>query len=28
MNDPFAQLNLEQIQAAEKKYRAQYPVLW
>ncbi len=28
MNDPFAHLNLEQIQAAEKKYRAQYPVLW
>jgi hypothetical protein len=27
-DDPFARLNLEQIQAAERKYRAQYPVLW
>ena len=26
--DPFAHLNLEQIQAAERKYREQYPVLW
>ena len=28
MQDPFARLNLEEIQAAEKKYRAQHPVLW
>ena len=28
MQDPFAHLNLEQIQAAERKYRAQHPVLW
>ena len=28
MHDPFAHLGLEQIQAAEKKYRQQYPVLW
>ena len=28
MHDPFAHLSLEQIQAAEKKYRAQHPVLW
>jgi hypothetical protein len=28
MHDPFAHLNLEQIQPAERKYRAQHPVLW
>jgi hypothetical protein len=28
MNDPFAHLILDQIQAAEKKYRAQHPILW
>jgi hypothetical protein len=28
MQDPFAHLNLEQIQAAERKYRDQHPVLW
>ncbi len=26
--DPFAHLSLEQIEEAEKRYRAQYPVLW
>ena len=28
MHDPFSHLNLEQIQKAESKYRAQHPVLW
>ena len=28
MNDPFSHLNLEQIQVAEKKYRAAHPILW
>ena len=28
MHDPFAHLNLEQIQNAERKYPAQHPVLW
>jgi hypothetical protein len=28
MQDPFAHLNYEQIQAAEKKYRKLHPVLW
>ena len=28
MHDPFARLNLEQIQAAAKIYRAQHPLLW
>jgi len=28
MQDPFAHLNLEQIQAAARKDRAQHPVLW
>jgi hypothetical protein len=28
MQDPFAHLNLKQIQVAEKKYRAQHPFLW
>ena len=28
MHDPFAHLKLEQIQEAEKKYRAQHPILW
>jgi hypothetical protein len=28
MHDPFAHLNLEQIQEAEKKYRALHPILW
>ena len=28
MQDPFAHLDLEQIQVAERKYREQYPVLW
>jgi hypothetical protein len=27
-HDPFAHLNLEQIEAAEKKYRAAHPFLW
>jgi hypothetical protein len=27
-HDPFAHLNYEQIQAAEKKYRAAHPFLW
>jgi hypothetical protein len=27
-HDPFRHLNLEQIQADEKKYRALHPVLW
>ena len=26
--DPFAHLNLEQIQVAEKKYRRAHPILW
>ena len=26
--DPFAHLNYEQIQAAEKKYRRLHPILW
>ena len=28
MRDPFAHLDLEQIQVAEKKARAAHPVLW
>jgi len=28
MHDPFSHLNLDQIQAAEKKYRAAHPILW
>ncbi len=28
MNDPFAHLDLEEIEKAERKYRQQYPVLW
>ncbi len=26
--DPFSNLSLEQIQAAERKYRAQHSILW
>jgi hypothetical protein len=28
MNDPFAHLDLDQIRAAERKYRANHPILW